>query len=857
MNEPEIFLSALEIEDPGERLAFLQSACDGDPNLLAKVQSLLTLNDRESQFLNTPAVIQIVADSDSHSAETFLTGRDFTRDEQFPKTEFLSRDTDAMKTNQDFDENPLGYLQNFLQPASRPDSKGQLAHYEILEVLGRGAFGTVLKAFDAKLERVVAIKTLTPEMAATSPARRRFLREARASAAIRHENVVAIYAVEEQPLPYLVMEYIPGKTLQQRLDDAGPLAVADVLRMGRQIAEGLAAAGAQGLIHRDIKPGNILLEAGVQERVKITDFGLARAADDASLTQSSVIAGTPLYMAPEQALGRKLDQRADLFSLGSVLYQMASGRPPFRAASTLAVLRRVTEDTPRPIKEIIPETPQWLCDIITKLHAKNPDERYQSAQEVADVLADCEAQLKVNSKLQDFSQIPRVPSTPRTGSWKWIAAAVIVLPLAMVLFPIVVYFTLSLGYSQNPQESLQAVAVENPGKCEQQPMALAGQLVKLRSFVPGRDPLPIPLRSEGEKVVTVDGDAWRIENNSNSGNFNVMIARIVEDVPQDGVLVFRAKVKVVAADKLTWGSLDFGGANHLFISWDQWPTALARYEVSDRDWVEKEIRHPVAECRKSEPPAIHLYAGLHANGVMWLKDVELLHQPAPQSKVRSGPGGMGMSQNLPPSKRQFASNEWIDIIPLIDPQLDRWNIKFTGTNEWRIENGELSSGYADDKPCKLLLPLDGDWLAYECEVEVTRRSGPGGFNLNLPTSSGDCPVVLGQPNAHGIYLGRRGGGVILNNDFDLATDQRITLRLQVHREKLQDQVTVAVNDVVMGTWQGDLTSIANSSNEGYPHARRMSLWVQAGRNELIFHRIRIRMLDGGTAETLRAIPNVP
>src|SRR5262249_27864181 len=154
-------------------------------------------------------------------------------------------------------------------------------------------------------------------------------------------------------------EFIPGETLQQRLNRTGPLDVPEVLRIGRQIAEGLAAAHATDLIHRDIKPGNILLEGG-QLRVKITDFGLARAADDATLSQSGIVAGTPMYMAPEQALGHKLDQRADLFSLASVLYQMVTGRPPFRANGMLAVLKRVAEDQPRAIREIIPETPPWL-----------------------------------------------------------------------------------------------------------------------------------------------------------------------------------------------------------------------------------------------------------------------------------------------------------------------------------------------------------------------------------------------------------------------------------------------------------------------------------------------------------------
>ena len=242
-----------------------------------------------------------------------------------------------------------------------------------------------------------------------------------------------VHEVGETPLPYLVMEFIPGETLQQRLNRVGPVEAVEVVRIGRQIAEGLTAAHATDLIHRDIKPGNILLEGGHQ-KVKITDFGLARAVDDASISQSGIIAGTPMYMAPEQALGQKLDQRADLFSLGSVLYQMAAGRPPFRANGTVAVLKRVAEDTPRDIREITPETPQWLCDIIAKLHAKNPDDRYQSAREVADVLADCETQLKASSKLKDFSRIPRGKSTARRSSrWIWAAAIIPILAGGVVV----------------------------------------------------------------------------------------------------------------------------------------------------------------------------------------------------------------------------------------------------------------------------------------------------------------------------------------------------------------------------------------------------------------------------------------
>ncbi len=282
----------------------------------------------------------------------------------------------------------------FLQTSERPGSLGRLAHYEVIRLIGQGGFGLVFEAFDSKLQRSVAIKVIAPALAATSPARKRFLREARAAAAVRHRNVVQIYSVQEDPLPYLVMEMIEGQTLQQRSDAIGPMSLDELLCIGQQIASGLSAAHKKELLHRDIKPDNILIEAGSELNVKITDFGLARTADEVSLTRTGAIAGTPMYMSPEQALEQSVDSRADLFSLGSVLYMMATGRPPFRATATLAILKRVAEDTPRAIPEIIPETPKWMCAIIAKLQAKSPDDRFQSAEQVAKLLSQCLEQLR-------------------------------------------------------------------------------------------------------------------------------------------------------------------------------------------------------------------------------------------------------------------------------------------------------------------------------------------------------------------------------------------------------------------------------------------------------------------------------
>jgi serine/threonine protein kinase len=315
----------------------------------------------------------------------------------------------------------------FLRPPANPEHLGRLGPYEVLEVLGRGGMGVVLKAFDPALRRMVAIKVLAPQWASHAEARQRFEREARAAAQVRHDNVVAIHAVEEADgLPYLVMEYVPGLSLQQRLDRDGPLEVEEVLRIGAQAAAGLAAAHDRGLVHRDVKPANILLDAA--GNVRLTDFGLARAVDDTTLTQTGVIAGTPQYMAPEQARGDKVDDRADLFSLGSVLYAMCTGRPPFRAPTTVAVLKRVCDEKARDVRDLNPDVPGWLAEIIDKLHAKRRRDRCRSAAEVAHLLNRHLGHLRSPDKVDKPSSVgrPRAVTSPRL----WLA--VLVVPGALI-----------------------------------------------------------------------------------------------------------------------------------------------------------------------------------------------------------------------------------------------------------------------------------------------------------------------------------------------------------------------------------------------------------------------------------------
>ena len=297
---------------------------------------------------------------------------------------------------------------DYLHPSDDPASIGRLGPYEVSDVIGSGGMGIVLKAFDGKLNRVVAIKVLSPVFAMNTTARKRFLREAQAAAAVGHPNVVTIHSVDEDRLPYLVMEFVDGPTLQQRLDGEGFLQINQILRIGVHVASGLAAAHAQGLVHRDIKPGNILLENGM-ERVKLTDFGLARAADDASVTREGTVVGTPQYMSPEQARGESVDQTSDLFSFGSVLYALATGRPPFRADSSLGVMRRISEEAPTPIRELNPDIPDWFCAIVDRLMAKPKEDRFATAVEVHHLLESCLS----HSQQPTVAALPKIPELPK------------------------------------------------------------------------------------------------------------------------------------------------------------------------------------------------------------------------------------------------------------------------------------------------------------------------------------------------------------------------------------------------------------------------------------------------------------
>ncbi len=273
---------------------------------------------------------------------------------------------------------------SFLSESQSPGEMGRLGPYAVFRVLGRGGMGLVFEAFDPALDRRVALKVMRPEIAKIGSIRLRFIDEAKAAAKVEHDHVVPIFHVgDDRGVPYLAMPFLKGESLEQRLKRKPILSVAEAIRIGKEAAEGLAAAHNQGLIHRDIKPGNIWLEErpGHSPRVRILDFGLACSQNaDSHVANFGTIVGTPAYMAPEQARGQIIDARADLFSLGVMLYQVTTGSRPFPGGDALAVLTSLAVDNPVPPQQLNPDIPQEFSDGIMALLEKDPRKRMGSAQ---------------------------------------------------------------------------------------------------------------------------------------------------------------------------------------------------------------------------------------------------------------------------------------------------------------------------------------------------------------------------------------------------------------------------------------------------------------------------------------------
>ncbi|QDT08306.1 serine/threonine-protein kinase [Planctomycetes bacterium K23_9] len=322
---------------------------------------------------------------------------------------------------------------DFLDPPSAEGELGMLGHYRVIDQLGKGGMGYVFRAEDTRLQRTVALKVMNRKIAATPNSRARFISEARAMAAVHHDNVATIFEVSEHnKTPYMAMEMLKGSTLEKfKSADERP-SYHQIIQFAKEMARGLAAAHAQGIVHRDIKPANMWIEE-VKDRIKILDFGLALASTPIDqLAGRGAVIGTPGYLSPEQARSEPLDDRSDLYSVGVVLYELATGELPLHNKSVAGQLIAILSKPPRPLRELNPDIPQPLADLIHRLLRKEPRHRISSAalleKELDRVAVECESKSEVAqtlNKLQagldqivgqkdepDFSQPLALPDLP-------------------------------------------------------------------------------------------------------------------------------------------------------------------------------------------------------------------------------------------------------------------------------------------------------------------------------------------------------------------------------------------------------------------------------------------------------------
>ncbi|HVN79592.1 MAG TPA: protein kinase, partial [Terriglobia bacterium] len=376
--------AALELEE-SRRAAYLDQACAGDDELRREVESLLKYDTRGDRFIEQPAV-EVAA-------------------------KMIAR------------ENPRSLLGH------------QLGSYQVLSLLGAGGMGVVYKARDTRLNRSVAVKVLPPDQLSDPERKRRFIQEARAASALNHPNIITLHDIgSESGVDFVVMEYVAGKTLDQRIPRKG-MRLDEMLKLAIQMADALAAAHRAGIVHRDLKPGNVMVTE--EGHVKVLDFGLAKLTEVErgegetrtleSLTEQGMIIGTVSYMSPEQAEGKQVDARSDIFSFGAVLYEMVSGQKAFEGDSKMSTLAALLKQEPTPVSQRVPGIPQDLEKIINRCLRKDPARRFQT-------MADLKVALLELKEDSDSGRLgrdrPGESALNRQQTWIWSGVVLIVMAMA-------------------------------------------------------------------------------------------------------------------------------------------------------------------------------------------------------------------------------------------------------------------------------------------------------------------------------------------------------------------------------------------------------------------------------------------
>lgn len=392
------------------------SPCPSETELLALLEGNLAPEDesRLLQHLDTCVACQKTVEQDTAGISV---------PDQLAETRQSQSDPDYRELV-DRIKSPEWAPPPFANEGFDPRKSWQNESFELISELGRGGMGVVYLAHEKSLDRKVAVKFLTPQLASQPGAKQRFVREAKAAAAIRDSGAITIHGVSEGSPPFIVMEYVEGETLQERMERK-PFTVEETIDIAKQIARVLHQAHSINVLHRDIKPANVLLDSHSQE-AKLTDFGLAQIAGESKLTQSGMLIGTPAYMAPELLeLREDVDGRADLYSLGVLLYAMLTGRSPFESGSILSTIRNVAALSPPSISEVRSDVPTWLTSLILDLLEKEPENRPDNANQVLQRL---ESRQIVTANPQNVSQ----PTEKGNLPWPLIGGGLVAVLLLLI-----------------------------------------------------------------------------------------------------------------------------------------------------------------------------------------------------------------------------------------------------------------------------------------------------------------------------------------------------------------------------------------------------------------------------------------